>query len=87
MRNRFGNFNGLLGIVKAYAAEICRDEHQALGLSVFNTIWRVGLIIGLAIGGFLAQPTDKYPKIFSKNICLEDAHIFYHVFVSQSLHL
>ena len=67
MRNRFGNFNGLLGTVKAYAVEICRDEHQALGLSVVNTTWRVGLIIGPTIGGFLAQPADKYPRIFSKN--------------------
>jgi MFS family permease len=67
MRFLLGNFNGLLGTVKAYASEICRDEHQALCLSVVNTTWGVGLIIGPAIGGFLAQPADKYPKIFSIN--------------------
>jgi MFS family permease len=66
MRFLLGSFNGLLGPVKAYAAEICRDEHQALGLSVVGTMWGIGLIIGPALGGFLAQPADIYPKIFSK---------------------
>lgn len=61
-----GSFNGLLGPVKAYASEICRDEHQALALSIVSTAWGIGLIIGPALGGFLAQPADKYPKIFSE---------------------
>uniref|UniRef100_A0A0C9S8Z0 TSA: Wollemia nobilis Ref_Wollemi_Transcript_10065_2141 transcribed RNA sequence n=1 Tax=Wollemia nobilis TaxID=56998 RepID=A0A0C9S8Z0_9CONI len=62
-----GSFNGLLGPVKAYSSEICRDEHQALGLSIVGTMWGIGLIIGPALGGFLAQPADKYPNIFSKD--------------------
>lgn len=67
MRFLLGSFNGMLGPVKAYASEICRDEHQALGLSVVGTMWGIGLIIGPALGGFFAQPADKYPKIFPKN--------------------
>ncbi|KAB1225525.1 Protein ZINC INDUCED FACILITATOR-LIKE 1 [Morella rubra] len=61
-----GSLNGLLGPIKAYAAEIFRDEYQALGLSTISTAWGIGLIIGPALGGFLAQPADKYPTIFSK---------------------
>uniref|UniRef100_A0A0D6QRF1 Major facilitator superfamily (MFS) profile domain-containing protein n=2 Tax=Araucaria cunninghamii TaxID=56994 RepID=A0A0D6QRF1_ARACU len=61
-----GSLNGLLGPVKAYATEVCREEHQALGLSMLGTMWGVGLIIGPAIGGFFAQPAEKYPSIFSK---------------------
>ncbi|KAH9296469.1 hypothetical protein KI387_040057, partial [Taxus chinensis] len=67
MRFLLGSFNGLLGPVKAYASEVCREEHQALGLSIVGTMWGIGLIIGPALGGFLAQPVDKYPNIFSKN--------------------
>ncbi|KAF5728815.1 protein ZINC INDUCED FACILITATOR-LIKE 1-like [Tripterygium wilfordii] len=41
----------------AYAVEIFREEHQALGLSIVSTSWGIGLIIGPALGGFLAQET------------------------------
>ncbi|XP_057828134.1 protein ZINC INDUCED FACILITATOR-LIKE 1 isoform X2 [Cryptomeria japonica] len=61
-----GSFNGMIGPVKAYASEVCREEHQAFGLSIVGTMWGIGLIIGPALGGFFAQPADKYPSIFSK---------------------
>ncbi|XP_057980961.1 protein ZINC INDUCED FACILITATOR-LIKE 1 [Malania oleifera] len=61
-----GSLNGLLGPIKAYAAEIFRDEHQALGLSAISTAWGLGLIVGPALGGFLAQPAEKYPSLFAK---------------------
>ncbi|XP_057991261.1 protein ZINC INDUCED FACILITATOR 1 isoform X3 [Hevea brasiliensis] len=61
-----GSLNGLLGPIKAYACEIFRDEHQALGLSTVSTSWGIGLIIGPALGGFLAQPAEKYPNLFPK---------------------
>ncbi|XWS08131.1 hypothetical protein CRYUN_Cryun41cG0053400 [Craigia yunnanensis] len=62
-----GSLNGLLGPIKAYAVEIFREEHQALGLSTVSTSWGIGLIIGPALGGFLAQPAEKYPNMFSKD--------------------
>ncbi|KAF9676481.1 hypothetical protein SADUNF_Sadunf08G0006400 [Salix dunnii] len=61
-----GSLNGLLGPIKAYAVEIFRAEYQALGLSTVSTAWGIGLIIGPALGGFLAQPAEKYPNLFSK---------------------
>ncbi|TKV99128.1 hypothetical protein SEVIR_8G023300v4 [Setaria viridis] len=62
-----GALNGLLAPIKAYCVEVCRTEHHALGLSIVNTAWALGLIVGSALGGFLAQPTEKYPHIFSKD--------------------
>ncbi|KAI5077229.1 hypothetical protein GOP47_0007053, partial [Adiantum capillus-veneris] len=59
-----GLLNGMLGPVRAYASEICTREYQALGLSMVGTMWGVGLIIGPAIGGYLSQPSDKYPSLF-----------------------
>ncbi|KAL4203418.1 hypothetical protein AMTRI_Chr01g103880 [Amborella trichopoda] len=60
MRFLQGSFNGLLGPIKVqnligYAVEVLRDEYQALGLSIVGATWGVGLIVGPAIGGFLAQ--------------------------------
>ncbi|KAL6540753.1 hypothetical protein OROMI_024636 [Orobanche minor] len=61
-----GSLCGILGPMRAYASEICRKQHQALGMSVIATSWGVGLVIGPAVGGFLAQPAEKYPHIFPK---------------------
>ncbi|XP_020970393.1 protein ZINC INDUCED FACILITATOR-LIKE 1-like [Arachis ipaensis] len=67
MRFLLGSLNGLLGPIKAYATEICREEHQAIGLSTVVAAWGVGLVVGPALGGYLAQPVEKYPNIFPKN--------------------
>ncbi|XP_028782356.1 protein ZINC INDUCED FACILITATOR 1 isoform X2 [Neltuma alba] len=61
-----GSLNGSLGPIKAYATEIFREEHQALGLSTVSASWGIGLVIGPALGGYLAQPAEKYPHIFPK---------------------
>lgn len=61
-----GSLNGLLAPIKAYSIEVCQAEHQALGLSVVNTAWGLGLVVGPALGGYLAQPVEKYPQAFSK---------------------
>ncbi|KAL1804083.1 hypothetical protein ACET3Z_032730 [Daucus carota] len=60
-----GCLGGVPGPIKAYACEIFREEHQALGLSTVSAAWGSGLIIGPALGGFLAQPADNFPDLFS----------------------
>ncbi|TVU02077.1 hypothetical protein EJB05_52443 [Eragrostis curvula] len=62
-----GALNGLLGPIRAYAIEICRPEHEALGLSLVSTAWGIGLIIGPALGGYLALPAEKFPDVFSQD--------------------
>ncbi|KAJ4912009.1 Protein ZINC INDUCED FACILITATOR-LIKE 1 [Raphanus sativus] len=64
-----GSFNGLLVPIKAYAMETFRDEYHGLALSTVSTAWGIGLIIGPAMGGFLAQvfsPAKQYPSLFSE---------------------
>ncbi|XP_024518312.1 protein ZINC INDUCED FACILITATOR-LIKE 1 [Selaginella moellendorffii] len=61
-----GSFNGILGVVKAYASEICSEEHQAVSMSTVGTTWGLGLIVGPSLGGFLAQPAEKFPNVFTK---------------------
>ncbi|KAL7600237.1 hypothetical protein Lser_V15G22951 [Lactuca serriola] len=62
-----GCFNSLLGTIRTYASEVCHEEYQALALSIVSTSRGIGLIIGPAIGGFFAQPAEKYPQFFSEN--------------------
>ncbi|XP_050896085.1 probable peptide/nitrate transporter At3g43790 [Lathyrus oleraceus] len=62
-----GCLNGLLGPMKAYSTEIFREEKQGLGLSTLSAAWGIGLVIGPALGGYLAQPAVKYPHLFPKD--------------------
>uniref|UniRef100_A0A0E0HE15 Major facilitator superfamily (MFS) profile domain-containing protein n=1 Tax=Oryza nivara TaxID=4536 RepID=A0A0E0HE15_ORYNI len=72
-RGMLGMLCGILGPIKAYATEICRKEHQALGMSLVTSSRAVAFVLGPAIGGFLAQ---KSTHIFSpKNPYLGDAQI------------
>ncbi|CAN7132282.1 unnamed protein product [Brassica rapa subsp. narinosa] len=65
VRFLLGCVNCLLGVIRAYASEVVSEEYHALSLSVVSTSRGIGLIIGPAIGGYLAQPAEKYPNIFS----------------------
>ncbi|KAL6626365.1 hypothetical protein ACP70R_030091 [Stipagrostis hirtigluma subsp. patula] len=65
-RGLLGLLCGILGPIKAYASEVCRKEHQALGISLVTSSRAIALVIGPAIGGFLAQPASKYPNLFSE---------------------
>ncbi|EMS51903.1 hypothetical protein CFC21_068820 [Triticum aestivum] len=65
-RMLLGSLNGMLAPIKAYSVEVCRPEHHALGLSVVSTGWGIGLVVGPAIGGYLAQPAKQYPNLFSE---------------------
>ncbi|XP_062182722.1 probable peptide/nitrate transporter At3g43790 [Phragmites australis] len=62
-----GALNGMLAPIKAYSIEVCRPEHQALGLSIVSTGWGIGLVIGPSIGGYFARPAQQYPNLFSDN--------------------
>ncbi|KAK9265536.1 hypothetical protein L1049_001719 [Liquidambar formosana] len=62
-----GSLCGVLGPMRAYASEVCCKEYQALGMSIISTSWGLGLVMGPALGGFLAQPAEKYPNLFSKD--------------------
>ncbi|XP_027340495.1 protein ZINC INDUCED FACILITATOR-LIKE 1-like [Abrus precatorius] len=59
-----GCFGASMGTMRAYAAEIFREEYQVLGLSTVSAAWGVGLVFGPAIGGYFAQPVEKYPNLF-----------------------
>ncbi|KAF9592746.1 hypothetical protein IFM89_017316 [Coptis chinensis] len=65
-------------ISSAYASEICRQEYRALALSIMGTAWAIGALVGSAIGGFLAQPAEKFPNVVSKDSFFgSDACIFF----------
>ncbi|XP_020254688.1 protein ZINC INDUCED FACILITATOR-LIKE 1-like isoform X2 [Asparagus officinalis] len=67
-----GALNGILGPIKAYAVEICRPEQQSIALSLVSTAWGIGLVIGPAVGGFLALETvHNHPGYKTANGTIE----------------
>ncbi|KAJ6984280.1 hypothetical protein NC653_022520 [Populus alba x Populus x berolinensis] len=67
IRFLLGCFNSLLGTIRAYASEVCREEYRSMALSVVSTSRGIGMIIGPAIGGFLAQPAENFPNLFAES--------------------
>lgn len=61
-----GISNGLVGTIKAVVSEVCDNTNQAIGMSVVLTAWNMGLIVGPALGGYLAEPAEKFSNVFSK---------------------
>jgi len=59
-----GLFNGVIVVGRAAFAEICDDTNQAIGVSLVFAAWNSAIVLGPALGGFLAEPVKKYPKVF-----------------------
>uniref|UniRef100_A0A0D9ZWH2 Major facilitator superfamily (MFS) profile domain-containing protein n=1 Tax=Oryza glumipatula TaxID=40148 RepID=A0A0D9ZWH2_9ORYZ len=74
-RGMLGMLCGILGPIKAYATEICRKEHQALGMSLVTSSRAVAFVLGPAIGGFLAQETLHFHNDGKVGGAGEDAQI------------
>src|SRR5690349_3764787 len=55
--------SGNIGVAKTYTAEVTDETNQAKGFAILSCIWGVGNIFGPAIGGFLAQPSHKWPTV------------------------
>lgn len=54
-----GLANSLLSICKAMASEMCDARHQARAQTFPSVSWQIGLVLGPAIGGLLAQPCSS----------------------------
>ncbi|XP_048582542.1 probable peptide/nitrate transporter At3g43790 isoform X2 [Nematostella vectensis] len=60
-----GFSNGVIGTAKTIISEICDNSNQALGITMVTVAWTTGMVLGPAIGGYLAEPGEKYPSTFS----------------------
>lgn len=59
-----GFFNGIVGTAKAQTAELCTEKQLGRGLAFVTASWGVGLVVGPALSGWLAQPAENYPGLF-----------------------
>ena len=50
----------MVGTVKAVVSEASDDSNQAFGISLISCAWGLGLIIGPAVSGAIADPIGQY---------------------------
>lgn len=63
-----GASNGNVGILRTTVAELVPyKELQPRAFSVMPLVWSIGSIFGPGFGGALANPRNKYPKVFGNS--------------------
>jgi len=67
-----GTFNGIIGTTKAILGDVSDDSNQGVGCALLSAGWGFGLLVGPAIGGYLSEPTKKYPFFSCEELQLFD---------------
>ncbi|RMZ77190.1 hypothetical protein DV738_g4492, partial [Chaetothyriales sp. CBS 135597] len=63
-----GLLNGNVAVMQTMVAEMCKKpEHEPKAYSMIPFVWSAGSILGAAMGGFLARPSESWPSIFPEN--------------------
>ena len=67
-RFMWGLLNGIIGIGKAYLADVLPEEHMARGFSAIGVAAGLGRLVGPLLGGTLAQPAGWMPDVFGGTV-------------------
>lgn len=60
-RTASGLLNGNVGVLRTMVAELVREkEYQARAFTIMPMVFNIGSVIGPMIGGWLAEPSEKY---------------------------
>jgi len=59
-----GALNGNIGVMKSMTMEITDSTNIAQAYSILPITWSVGTTVGPLIGGSLARPAERFPKVF-----------------------
>ncbi|KAJ5757830.1 uncharacterized protein N7511_006524 [Penicillium nucicola] len=63
-----GALNGNIGVIQTMVGELVkRPEYEPRAYAIMPFVWSIGTIIGPAIGGLLAKPSEGYPSLFPAN--------------------
>ena len=62
---------GVIGTAKAVISEASDDSNQAFGIAIVACAWGVGLVLGSAVSGAVADPIGQYNLTISskQSVC------------------
>lgn len=63
----YGAFNGNLGVMKTFLAEMTDKTNQGKAFAYIGLSFGIGQVIGPIIGGYLSQPVENFPNLFTIN--------------------
>eukprot|EP00936_MAST-01D_sp_MAST-1D-sp1_P002168 g2168.t1 len=63
-----GAFNGIIAVAKTMIAEIVPPEKAPGAMSGVAGTWGIGMILGTAMGGALAEPADRFSSISADSV-------------------
>ncbi|RMZ87394.1 hypothetical protein DV736_g5379, partial [Chaetothyriales sp. CBS 134916] len=63
-----GLLNGNVAVMQTMVAEMCKKpEHEPKAYAMIPFVWSAGSILGAAMGGYLARPSESWPSIFPED--------------------
>ncbi|KAJ3723421.1 member of major facilitator superfamily multidrug-resistance, DHA1 sub-family [Lentinula raphanica] len=65
-RAAMGVFNGNIGVSKTVMAESTDETNRADAFTLMPIVYTIGITVGPAIGGILADPAARWPHVFGK---------------------
>ncbi|KAJ7473389.1 major facilitator superfamily domain-containing protein [Mycena latifolia] len=60
-----GLMNGNIGVMKSAMGDLTDPSNRAEAFPYINIVWDVGAALGPLLGGLLARPQDRFPRLFS----------------------
>ncbi|KAH8919466.1 MFS general substrate transporter [Atractiella rhizophila] len=82
-----GAMNGNVAVIKSVLAEITDESNQARAFTLLPLCFAVGSIIGPLAGGYLAHPTDQWPRLFGSIDLFQRHPYFLPCFIASLLNL
>ncbi|KAG1751151.1 major facilitator superfamily domain-containing protein [Suillus lakei] len=64
-RCMWGVLNGNIGVMKTVMGELTDSTNMAQGFALIPIIWSFGSFVGPLMGGMLARPQDRWPRLFT----------------------
>ncbi|KAJ7671505.1 major facilitator superfamily domain-containing protein [Mycena polygramma] len=66
-----GLLNGNIGVMKSAMGDLTDRSNRAEGFAYLPIVWAIGASVGPLIGGNLARPHDRFPKLFTGRLWQE----------------
>ncbi|KAF8150914.1 major facilitator superfamily transporter [Crassisporium funariophilum] len=66
-----GLLNGNIGVMKSVMGELTDTTNRAEAYALMPVVWALGASMGPLLGGSLARPSDRFPKLFSGKLWQE----------------